>query len=190
MDPGRHMAEEVRENMIKLAKAKGCGTIPGARFKLVAQRFKVKHNGKNSNADAYGVQCMRIDAQAADAMMKTMHRDTSTYVKNKLRKEKPKAYVSALRIQIKYITTVKVIPLVGITRTTMTNLRPILLKNKHIHHVVATPKINLIGRWDIIMDEENLGLIEYIIDTNHANWQQRTWITQKISQTRISRLKP
>jgi hypothetical protein len=40
MDPGRHMAEEVRENMIELGHTKDCVTIPGSRFKLVAQRFK------------------------------------------------------------------------------------------------------------------------------------------------------
>ncbi len=60
---------------------------------------------------------MHIDTHAMDTMMKTMHRDTSTYVKNKLRKEKPKAFISALRIQNKCIPKVKMLSLVGIPKT-------------------------------------------------------------------------
>jgi hypothetical protein len=55
MDPGRHMSDEVREQMIDLAKAKECQTTLGPRFKLVAQRFKMKHNGTIFKADLYGV---------------------------------------------------------------------------------------------------------------------------------------
>jgi hypothetical protein len=70
LDPGRHLMEEVRDTIIGLSKAKDCETAPGSRFKLVAQRFKARHNGQVFNADAYGVQCMRIDAQSVDTMLK------------------------------------------------------------------------------------------------------------------------
>jgi hypothetical protein len=170
MDPGRHMAEEVREHMIELAKTKECVTVSGSRFKLVAQRFKIKHNGKNTNADAYGVQCMRIDAQSVDTMMKTMHRDTLTYVKSKLRKDQPKAFVSALRVQNKYITNVKTIPLVGITRTTMTDIRPILLAEENIQYVAATRHIDSIGRWDIITDDAHRLSVTKMIQENLSTW--------------------
>ena len=36
-DPGRHMADEVREQILELTRAKECTTTPGTRFKLVAQ---------------------------------------------------------------------------------------------------------------------------------------------------------
>jgi hypothetical protein len=42
-DPGRHMPEEVREEILQIPKAKDCDTIPGGRFKLVTQRFKINH---------------------------------------------------------------------------------------------------------------------------------------------------
>jgi hypothetical protein len=136
----------------------------------VAQRFKIKHNGKNSNADAYVVQCMRIDAQSVDMMMKTMHCDTLTYVKSKLPKDRPKAFVSALRVQNKYITNVKMIPLVGITRTTMTDMRPILLVEEHIQFVAATRKIDSIGRWDIITDDAHHLSVTNLIQENLTTW--------------------
>jgi hypothetical protein len=68
--------------MIDLAKAKECKTTPRSCSKLVAQRFKIKHNGTVFNADAYGVRCMRIDAQSVNTMLKNIYPDgTSRYVK-------------------------------------------------------------------------------------------------------------
>jgi hypothetical protein len=149
MDPGRHLADEVCEQIIELAKAKECETTPGSRFKLVPQHFKVCYNGSHCNANAYGVQCMRIDAQSTDNLMKNTYRDTLTEVKNCMHKEKPRSYMNALRLQNRYITNVKTIPIVGITKITMANIRPLLLGNEHIQHVAATNKSATIGRWDV-----------------------------------------
>ena len=96
-----------------------------------------------------------MDAQLVDTMMNNTYRDTMTYVKNKLRKEKPKAYISALRLQNKYITNVKTISIVGITRITMVDIRPILLSNPNIQHAAATQKTQkledglLLQMWNI-----------------------------------------
>ena len=96
---------------------------------------------------------MRMDAQLVDTMMNNTYRDTMTYVKNKLRKEKPKTYISALRLQNKYITNVN--PVVGITRITMVDIRPILLSNPNIQHAAATQKTQkledglLLQMWNI-----------------------------------------
>jgi hypothetical protein len=58
MDPVRHLVDEVRAQILKLAKAKDCETTPGSRFKLVPQRFKVQYTGSHCSADAFGVQYM------------------------------------------------------------------------------------------------------------------------------------
>jgi hypothetical protein len=99
MDPGRHLVDEVRAQILELAKAKDCETTPGSRFKLVPQRFKVRYNGSHCSADAFGVQCMRIDAQSVDTMLKNTYRDTLGYVKNGMRKEKPRSYMNALHFR-------------------------------------------------------------------------------------------
>jgi hypothetical protein len=96
---------------------------------------------------------MRIDAQAVDRMLKQTFRERNTCMKNKLRKEQPKAYMNALRIQNKYISTDKTIILTGITKLSMADLRPLLLSELHIHHVAATQKLDLIGQWDIITNK-------------------------------------
>jgi hypothetical protein len=170
MDPGRHLADEVREQVLALAKAKECETAPGSRFKFVPQRFKFKNNGTFCTADAYGVQCMQIDAQSVDTMMKNTYRDSNSYVKNKLRKENPKSYINALRVQNRYITNVKTIPIVGITKITMAEIRPILLGNPHIQHVAATNKSDSIGRWDIITDSSHQASVRQDITTNLTQW--------------------
>ena len=162
LDPGRHMADEVREQILELAKAKECTTPSGTRFKLVAQRFKLKHNNTQCNTDAFGIQCMRIDAHAVDKQLRETYKDTNTYVKNKLRKENPRAYMNALRLQNKYMTKVKTVILVGITRAMMTELRPLLLAELNIDHVAGTKKLDSLGRWDILTEAQHR---KTVIDT-------------------------
>jgi hypothetical protein len=170
MDPGRHQPDEVRAQILELAKAKECETTPGSRFKLVPQRFKVRHNGTHCNADAFGVQCMRIDAQSVDTLMKNTYRDSLAYVKNRMRKENPKSYMSALRLQNKYITNVKTIPIVGITKITMADIRPHLLGNENIQYVAATKKSETIGRWDVLTDDKHNESVRKFISTNLEQW--------------------
>jgi hypothetical protein len=169
MDPGQHLADKVREQTIALAKAKECKTSPGLRFKFVPQRFKLKHNGTFCTNDAYGVQCMRIDAQSVDTIMKNTYCNSNSYVKNKLWKEKPKSYINALPVQNWYITNVKTIPIVGITKITMAEIQPVLLENPHIQHVAATNKSDSIGRWGIITDVSHHVSVRQDITTNLAN---------------------
>jgi hypothetical protein len=75
---------------------------------------------------------MRIDAKSVDTMLKGTYRDTLGYVKNQMRKEKPRSYMNALRLQNRYVTNVKTIPIVGITRITMGHIHPQLLSNPNI----------------------------------------------------------
>ncbi len=170
MDPGRHLSDEVREQILEIAKAKDCVTTPGSRFKLVAQSFKIKNKSAVCNANAYGVQCMRIDAQAVDAMFKQTYRETKSYVKNKLQKEDPTAFTNALRIQNKYMTNVKTIILVGITRIMMRELRPLLLSEPNIDHVSATRKVQAIGRWDILTNDNHQAEVIETINEKLPTW--------------------
>ena len=170
LDPGRHMADEVREQILELSKAKECNTPHGARFKLVAQRFKLKHNNNQCNADAFGVQCMRIDAQAVDKQLRETYKEANTYVKNKLRKENPRAYTNALRIQNKYMTKVKTVILVGITRNMMSEIRPLLLAHVNIDHVATTKKLDSIGRWDILTEDQHRKTVIDMIEEKLPQW--------------------
>lgn len=88
---------------------------------------------------------MRIDAKSVDTMLKGTYRDTLGYVKNGMRKEKPRLYMNALQLQNRYMTNVKTIPIVGITKTTMADIGPQLLLNPNIEYVAATNKSEMIG---------------------------------------------
>jgi hypothetical protein len=93
-----------------------------------------------------------------------------TYVKNKLRKEKPKAYINAICLQNWYITKAKMIPIVGITKITMVDIRPILLNNPNIQHVASTCKTASIGRWDVIRDDEHHESVKTEITKSLVDW--------------------
>jgi hypothetical protein len=148
--PGRHQADQVRAQILKLTKGKECETTPGSRFKFVPQRFKVRYNGSHCNADAFGVQCMQIEAQSIYTLMKNTYRNSLVYTKNCMRKENPQSYINALCLQNKYNTNVKTIPIVGIIKITMADIWHYLLGNTNIQYVAATKKSETIGRWDIL----------------------------------------
>jgi hypothetical protein len=94
-----------------------------------------------------------IDAQSIDKILKLAHGEAHTYVKNKLRKEKPMAHANTLWMQNRYISNVKTIILVRITSITMADLRPLLLGKEHITYVAATTKLDTIGRWVVLTDD-------------------------------------
>jgi hypothetical protein len=95
---------------------------------------------------------MHIDAQSVNTMLKVAHGKAHTYVKNKIQKGKPTAYDNALRIQNRYISKVKTNILIGITRVTVADLRPLLLGEEHINYVAATTKLDTMGQWDVLTD--------------------------------------
>jgi hypothetical protein len=151
IDPSRHLSEEVREYIIGLSKRGGCLNDNGSNFRLVPERFKFRHNNTPFTTYAYAVQCPRKDAKAVDAMMKNTFRDNGqNYVKLKMKKTSPSSYANAMTLQNRYLSLVRTITVVGITRSTMTILKESLLEIQTVTYVAATTKTDTIGRWDII----------------------------------------
>ena len=122
MDPSRHQGDDVREHIIKLAKKEKCHQKNSEKFKLIAERFKFQHKGKNAT-HVFGIQCLKEDTTAVDDLMKGVYRENKTYVKNKLTKAHKDAYVKAMILQNVYLTKVNTVVLVGITRLMMEHIR-------------------------------------------------------------------
>jgi hypothetical protein len=84
-------------------------------------------------------------------MMKNTFRDNGqNYVKLKMKKTSPSSYANAMTLQNRYLSLVRTITVVGITRSTMKILKQSLLELDTITYVAATTKTDTIGRWDII----------------------------------------
>jgi hypothetical protein len=151
IDPSRHIGEEVREYVIGRSKREGCFKESGCKFKLIPERFKLKHNGTLFTTYAFAVQCLRPDAKEVDTLLKSTFRDDGqNYVKMKLKKSLPKSYTNAMTMQNRYLAKVRTITIVGITRTMMKLLKPTLLMRPDVAYVAATTKTDTIGRWDVI----------------------------------------
>ena len=169
MDPSRHQGDDVRENIIALAMKEKSYTKTGEKFQLIPARFKIKHKG-NTATHAFGIQCLKEDATAVDAMLKGAYHERLTYVKNKLKKAHKDAYVNAMILQNVYLTKANTVVAVGITRQMMEQLRPNLLTIKIIDYVTSTAKTDLVGRWDLIcMDVTHNQLIN-ILTKKLDNW--------------------
>ncbi len=170
IDPSRHLSADVREYVIALSKRGGCLQENGCNFKLVPERFKTRNKNAHFTTYAYAVQCPRKDAKSVDAMMKnTFRNEGQMYVKLKLRKTAPASYSNAMTLQNRYLSHVRTITVVGITRSTMKYLKQSLLQNEEVNYVAATNKTDSIGRWDIIT-------MEYCQETLQG------WIEEKLDK--------
>ena len=155
IDPSRHQSDEVREYVIGLSKQVGCYKEQGCNFKLVPERFKVRNNDAHFATYAYAVQCPRSDAKAVDTLLKSTFRDEGqSYVKLKLKKSHPKSYANAMTLQNCYLSEVRTVSIVGITRSSMTILKQQLMESDRISYIASTSKTDTIGRWDIITMSE------------------------------------
>jgi hypothetical protein len=151
IDPSRHLSDEVRQYVIDLSKREGCFKENGCNFKLIPERFKFRNKGEPFTTYAYAVQCPRADAKAVDALMKSTFRDEGqSYVKLKLKKTFPASYSNAMTLQNRYLSHVRTITLVGITRSTMKIVKHTLLMQDAVTYVAATNKTDTTGRWDVI----------------------------------------
>jgi hypothetical protein len=83
--------------------------------------------------------------------MKSTFRDYGqSYVKLKLKKTFPASYSNAMTLQNQYLSHVRTITIVGITRLTMQILKHMLLIKDEVTYVAATNKTDTTGRWDVI----------------------------------------
>jgi hypothetical protein len=170
IDPSRHLSEEVREYVVGLSKRAGCFTEKGCNFRLIPERFKFNNKREPFTTYAYAIQCPRDAAKAVDELMKNTFRDDGqTYVKLKMKKSHPSSYSNAMTLQNRYLSHVRTITIVGITRTTMKILKHTLLMNKEINFVAATNKTDATGRWDVIT-------LEYCQE------KLQSWLEEKLDQ--------
>ena len=56
MEPSRHQGDDVREHVIALAMQENCYTKQGSKFKLIPERFKLRHHGITAT-HAFDIQC-------------------------------------------------------------------------------------------------------------------------------------
>ena len=78
--------------------------------------------------------------------------------------------MNALRIQNRYMTKVKMVILVGIVRSMMSDLRPLLLAQVHIDQVAATRKLDSIGCWDVLTEDQHRMMVIDTITENLPSW--------------------
>ncbi len=123
---------------------------------MITERFKFNNKREPFTKYAYAIQCPRDAAKAVDELMKNTFRDDGqTYVKLKMKKSHPSSYSNAMTLQNRYLSHVRTITIVGITRTTMKILKHTLLMNKDIKFVAATNKTDSTGRRDVCTPEHS-----------------------------------
>jgi hypothetical protein len=175
-DPSKHPRDDAKERVINIALEEGCyGEGKGDRFQLVRGTPFLYVGGKRYPTQAYTVVCLREHASDVDDMLKKAYRKTSHYVKFRLRNKNAQAFGQALQAQNHYLSTLRTIPIVGLTNEMMQELEDKFLTVEGIGDIVRCDHTITIGRWNILTNEDNFHQVFKHIKKNLQSWLDDTF---------------
>jgi hypothetical protein len=87
-------------------------------------------------------------------MLKNTYRQTSHYVKFRLRTKNAQAFGKALQAQNEYLSSLRTIPIVGVPISMMQQLEAKILTVEGISDVLRSTTTEALGRWNIITYED------------------------------------
>ena len=175
-DPSKHPRDDAKERVLNVALEEDCyGTGKGDRFQLVRGTPYLYAGGRRFPTQAYTVVCLRDHASDVDDMLKNTYRKTSHYVKFRLRNRNAQAFGRALQAQNHYLSTLRTIPIVGLTNEMMQDLEDKFLTVEGIGDIVRCPQTETIGRWNILTNEENFHQVFKYIKQHLQSWLDETF---------------
>ena len=104
------------------------------------------------------------------------YKEDATFIFHRTRHTHSEIYSNAIRAQNRYLNIVRVVPIVGITRSEMFYLSNELLQDDGIKMVLEHSKTDEMGRYNVITDVNNFSEVSKRISTNIEQ------ITQQIRQ--------
>jgi hypothetical protein len=172
LDPSKYLRDEAQQKVLNLAieGANGTPLGDGAKFQLVAGTPFRYVRGKRLATKAFTVVCQRQYAGAVDTLLKTTYHDTCHYVKFRLRHKNGPAFSQAILAQNQYLSSLRTIPLVGISRPMMQELQHDIREIIGVADVVRSTKTDINGRWNILTDEDNFFPTLKSIRKNLQGW--------------------
>ncbi len=169
-DPSKYLRDDARKMVLELAKNEECLTQAGERFQLVAGTPFTYLSGNKYTTKAYTIQCLRNDSRAVDEMLKKTYHSTCCYVKFRMQRSNKQAFAKAIQAMNQYLNTIRVIPVVGITRIMMQELGEKIHGIEGIFDVIPAKSTEINGRWNIITDSHHFYATLKLVRTNLLPW--------------------
>ncbi len=174
MDTAKHLRDDARQKVLGLVPNEERHDVgEGDKFQLVAGTPFLHIGGRRIPTKAYTVVCLREHASVVDELLKKIYRKTCHYVKFRLLHKNKQAYYQALKAQNHYLSTLRTIPIVGITQDMMREMDEDILSIPGISDVVRSNRTEQIGRWNILTDEKHFHDVLKFIRGNLKFWMER-----------------
>ena len=124
---------------------------------------------KRITTKAYNLEVRQRDAKEMIKLIQQTYKDNATFIFHRLRHTHPNIYSNAIRAQNKHLNSVRVIPIVGITKNEMFYLSNELLKIDGVTMVLEHPRTEIEGRFNVITDIQKFRDVTDIIASNLEN---------------------
>lgn len=164
-DPTKHPKEHVQTVLAEKFKQNGIKPKEVPPYKLVHSSPNTKVKGEKINAQAYSIQVESINAAKMDKALKVIHKDDAKYVQYKMKGKIQASYARAIQEQARFIKSIAVVSMYGITEDMMFYLQAHLLDIDGVQEYLPTRATETKGKWNLIVTRSKANDIKKILGT-------------------------
>ena len=164
-DPTKHPKEHVQTVLAEKFKQNGIKPKDVPPYKLVHSSPNTKVKGDKINAQAYSVQVESKNAAKMDKALKAVHKDNAKYVQYKMKGKIQASYARAIQEQARFVKSIAVVSMYGITEDMMFYLQAHLLEIEGVQEYLPTKATETKGKWNLIVARNKANDIKKILGT-------------------------
>jgi hypothetical protein len=140
-------------------------------FKLIHSQPRIKLSGKKQplKTHSFSVQVLAKDATTMNQFLRKIYAQEHLFMPYTMKKKFPQAVAKAIMKQNKLIQTTWVVVILGISRTMMPALEPIISR-KGVIGISDTNRTDKTGRWHILVTEDAFKIIRKTITAKLVTW--------------------
>jgi hypothetical protein len=150
-DPTKHPKEHIQTVLAEKFKHNGIKMKDVPPYKLIHSSPHTKWKGEKINAQAYSIQVESKNAAKMDKALKTIYKDDAKYVQYKMKGKMQTAYARAIQEQARFVKSISIVSMFGITEDMMFYLQAHLLEIDGVQEYLPTKATETKGKWNLIV---------------------------------------
>ena len=179
IDPGFYNSEQAQARFHKILKDKYNATGALSRTKTKIPKFKMIFSSPSINSGpqqrrvstkAYAIEVKHEDQILMIQVLKTLLRDTPTFVPYSMRYKYPDGYSKALQFQTHQIRSNRTIVLQHISESAMYYLEDRIKSIEGVKDILPAKDVSLTGRHNILVDKNDFQTVRTLLMIAIAKW--------------------
>ncbi len=162
-DPSKHPKEHVMEVLAEKFKNEGIKPKEIPKYHLIHASPNTKVKGEKINAQAYSIQVESINAAKMDKALKRIYKNDTKYVQYKMKNKMHEAYARAIYEQARFVKSINIVPMYGITEEMIFYLQSHLLEIDGVEEYLPTKATESKGRWNLIVLRKHVNEVRKLL---------------------------